>query len=359
MTMTASWWKTKDMKIAAVAVVAYLVFLGYMTVGLGFDLFRSDVLSYWLESFRVVAPFSPWWVPGYPLLIAGLRAITFDSLLPIAVMLIIAGFGYVIAVVAAYRLMQRLGISIAFESAVLFAVFPFVGLTYSVYPAADAIATATLLLCLGAYHRRSWTIFAFLFAALLLVQKAMWFFALPLAIIVFLLHREARLRLVLAMIPLGLWIGGGALHHGDSLWFLRWSVDNLLTSKSALPVMDGILGSLLTGEPNKVVKGVIALTLLITAGFLAYDHFVRRSWVGVTICAGVILMGFAVNQLEVWAVVRFSKVLIVPLASTLEHRNVLTSTSGWRSPVVVGAVILAALMTNVAYGYYIARFFFS
>ena len=60
--------------------IAYVLYLVYLEVGLGFEMLQLDSLSYWEKSLEWRTPYDPWWVPGYPLVIAAVRAITFNIL---------------------------------------------------------------------------------------------------------------------------------------------------------------------------------------------------------------------------------------------------------------------------------------
>src|SRR5262249_2512859 len=143
---------------------------------LGFDMFLSDVSIYWKESLQWRTPFSTWFVPGYSLIIALMRGLTGNILPPIFIMLIISGVSYVIAVRTVYEILQELHSNFSLELALLFSVYPFVGLAYSVYPLADSIATAFLVLCVLAFIQEKWVKFTILAGLALLVHKALWFF---------------------------------------------------------------------------------------------------------------------------------------------------------------------------------------
>jgi hypothetical protein len=73
-------------------------------------------------------------------MIALMRVATFDVLPPIAVMMSITGTFYLIGVAVFGRLSNEVGITSPRELSLLFAAYPFVGLTYRVYPVADGVA---------------------------------------------------------------------------------------------------------------------------------------------------------------------------------------------------------------------------
>jgi hypothetical protein len=342
------------------AVALYALFFVYLKGGLGFDLFRSDVLSYWKYSLTLTNPYSTWWVPGYPAMIALVRAATFDMLPPIAVMMSINGTFYLIGVAVFYRLSNEVAITSPRELSLLFAAYPFVGLTGRVYPGADGVAIGLLLLCLLYYRRERWAPCSVFFGLMILTHKAIWFFALPLFIFAVVKHRQSRLPLLLATVPLLTLILMGAVYHKDILWMVRVSKEIHFTSQSSLPVFDGIVGSLMTGGLAKGVKGLVALGVFLLAAVSVVPCYRRRFWIGVSIALGLIMMGVILNQVEIWALVRFSSVLLLPLGYLLLTRNSGFSCRwGGLTATRFRILFAGAIASNAAFAYYMARIFFA
>ncbi len=349
--------RTTDWRVVAGAAVLFALFLIYLTRVLQFGMLQSDVLNYWKESLRWAAPYSTWWVPGYPLTIALVRAVTFDSLPPLAVMLLITGTFYLVAVKGVYTLAQCVGIPQPSRVAALFAAYPFVGLSYSVYPVADVMATALLVLWLIAYERRQWLRFAVYAACVMMVHKAAWFSVPPLWLFVAIRHKEARAVLPLAVVPLLVWIAAGALHHGDALWFVRWGVDKLVVSRTGLPFADGLIGPFLHGSPAKLLKGLVVLTVASCAVVAGIFAIRQRFWSGVAICLPIVLMSLVINEYEIWAVVRFSRLLVIPVAYMLAHGS--WAADRLRGRAVYAVLLAAAVASNFLYGYYLSTMYFT
>jgi len=348
------------MRLLALTVVLYTFFVLYMKGALAFELFQGDVVSYWNDSLTLATPYSTWWVPGYPAMIASVRAATFGVLPPLAVMMLIAGSSYVIGVAVFALLASEAGITSPREVSLLFAVHPFVGLTSAVYPDADSVATALLLLCLLYYHREQWVSCAVFFGLMILTHKAIWFFALPLGVIAFIKHRESRLPLVVASVPLLALIAAGAAHHNDILWAVRSSMKNLLTSQTSFfPVFDGIVASLIAGGFAKVSKVVLVLSALSLAGMLLLPCYRRRFWIGVSVAVGLLIMAVVVNRDNVWAIFRFSKVLLLPLGYVLlTPDSAFVRRWGGLTPIRFLLLSVGAIASNVAFGYYMAKIYF-
>jgi hypothetical protein len=237
----------------------------------------------------------------------------------------------------------------------LFAAFPFAGLAYSVWPISDITAVALCLLCQLSFVRGRWKSFAVCAACALMVHKVMWFFVPCLMLAAWVTDRKSRPVVPLAVVPLATWVVAGAIHYQDALWFLRWGVEHLVVSRSALPVLDGLIGPFLTGDLNKVLKGCLILGIVATALAILYHSWRRGDWLGTSIAAMLVLVATIMNQYEVWVVARYSKLLMIPLAVTLSHRAIWNRVLDDR--VLFGALLFASIGTNVAFSYYMARFF--
>ena len=181
-----------------------------MSVGLGFSMFQSDVSLYWRDSLTLSTPYSTWWVPLYPALIALVRTTTLGMLPPVATMSLISGVSYVVAVITVHALAIQLRFPYPARVAGLFAVWPVVGLTYSVWPIADVTATAIFLSCLLAFEQRRWPAFTVYAAAAMLTHKSMWFFVPDPNGGRMVQYKESRRLAPLAFVPLFIWMIAGA-----------------------------------------------------------------------------------------------------------------------------------------------------
>jgi len=169
----------------------------------------------------------------------------------------------------------------------------------------------------------------------------------------FIKHKESRVLLPLAGIPLLAWIVCGAFYHEDVLWFARWGIEHLIVSKSGLPICDGIVGPFLSGSIYKMAKGVLvsATVLLSLVTFFCSCRF--RFWSGLSVSLSLILMAVVINQYEIWVVIRFSKVLVIPLAYILSQVDFRPAIR--MSPLFV-ALFLLCIASNLMLGHYMMVF---
>jgi hypothetical protein len=335
----------------------HLAFLFYATRVLGFQVLQADALSYWRESLEWWKPFSAWWVPGYPLTLALVNLLTGHQVSPAALSVATAAAFYLVGVAATRALAVAFGLTprAAASAALVFAVYPFVGLTYTVYPIADAMAIALVLLMWLAFARQRWGLWCLAVAACLLTHKATWFFVMPLVAYAWWWHRDARRWCALAFVPLLGLVIAGAVYHGDPLWMVRWGVGTLVKPRGGLPLLDGTLGLFLTGQPSKVLKGVVVCLVLLMALAIGIESWRRRFAPGILMALPILAMGLIINQYEVWAVVRFSKALVVPAAVCL--MPYLARVSPRTARAVVTALVVTGIATNAAYAFYMVRFF--
>jgi hypothetical protein len=113
--------------------------------------------------------------------------------------------------------------------------------------------------------------------------------------------------------------------------------------------------------------GILSLVVLLSVYLLAAllrnrsapvdGRELYRRLVSAVIPVGILGMAFLLNQHEIWAVVRFSKILILPL---ILQRNRLFGfmPQRLRMPAFY-ALIAAGFITQVAYAWYMAKVFFS
>lgn len=343
--------------LTGIAFFLYVTSLAVFVWGLGFNMFRSDAVAYWRNSFdwgRLL--FSTAWVPGYSAAIALVRIVIFDSLPPLAVMWPLAAVFYVASINIAYRLFSELGVSHPWGFGLAYAVFPFVGLTGAVAPTSGSMAMTTFLLTALAHRRQQWPQLAIYGALALLTHKALWFFLLPLFAITLVTNRGSRRFILLSVIPLGLLWGAGTAYHGNAWWMMARSARQLMWSAGALPAFDGLITSLLSYSGPKLLKGVVVLGLFLLAGALLYRSLRSHFWLGAAICVGTIAMTAVLNQHEVFAVVRFGRLLMIPVASL--GIGALGLPSYWTSRLLVAAFLLGVI-TNFVFALYATQFYFS
>lgn len=338
----------------------------YLGVLLKYKFLISDVLGYWNDSLAWQTPFHPFHVSGYPLMIAGLRGITFNKFPPLALMISINLSAFLASVFLIFQILQESGASedLAVMGAFLFGLWPFVGLTYTVSPLADL--PSIFLFLLGVYLlQRSYTLPAAFFLGLSMVtHKSMWLFV-GLLVVADLLHskeyvsRRSLSFVVLTLLPLGiLWLLGSNYHHSLT-WIFSSNVNGEIASKGTLPILDGLIGTVMGNGLKEFAKGIILISfaaISVASLYMSVRLKYRYSHYGIAISAAVLILFAVLNQYEIWAAVRFSRLLVIPLM-LIANSHFRIKKVAWRSfPVVITLLLL--FLSQFAYAWYMARVYF-
>jgi len=343
-----------------IAILLYFAYLCFILFYLHFDMMRSDVLIYWKNSLSLQKTlFSTWWVPGYSLLIALIRSVTFNLLPPIAIMIFISFTAYILATWFIFKESIELGWDSceAKKIALFFATYPFVGLTYAVYPIADSLAIALFIISFIFIHKTQWKYASLLSGITMLVHKITWFFIPILLLFIFIVNPNSRKYIILAFIPIILLEIIGVFYHHNILWMIQWSKEHLMTPRSQFLLFDGLLGSLIYGDLFDKIKGIIVLIIVIWALSLSWISIRIYYWYGIIIGMSFIIMSAIINQYEIWVIIRFSKILILPSLVPL-----LTIKTKFKKKFLIKSIFVSILIfsiiSNFLYGYYMAKIFF-
>ena len=299
----------------------------------------GDSAWYWRDSLQWWTPFNPYHVPGFALTIALLRSASFGLLPPAVVLTSITWAALLAGAWAVYRSVELSGAGkgLAALAACLYGLWPCVGLTTAVFPDADAPALALLLLGLLALQSARPRTAAVLFGLALVFHK----FNLPFVGFILLADilggRGRRWRDAVSIAALLLPITAtwllGALHHRSPLWILSTSLNVGAETRNSWPILGGIVASVLAGGAKSIVKGgmVVGFTALAVTLLLLTIRKKGPNWqYGLAISAGCLFFFFFLTELEIWAAVRLSRLLVLPLAWNMAGVRAGDLLPGWR-----------------------------
>jgi hypothetical protein len=298
------------------------------------------------------------------LTIALLRGATLGLLPPAVVMMTITFAAVMISAWAVYRLIEISGAGKdrALQGACLYGLWPCVGLTVAVFPYADDSALALLLtglLALQCSHPRK---AAALFGLAAVFHKSTWLFTALLIVADIYRGKGKSWRDPLALAFLGLpliavWLLG-TWHYGSPAWMLATSLGVGSEMRASWPILDGIVGAVSAGGMKAVVKGGLVVGLALTAVVSLYASLRSKQpnrACGIAISLGCLFFFIFLTRPEIWAAVRFSKLLVLPLAWSMAERPIK------RSPLWLGifiVVLLVLLASQFALMWYSARVFY-
>jgi len=332
---------------------------------LGFDVFQSDVKGYWIDSENIKTPFHPFHVPGYPFLITILRFLTVDSLSPSTYLHIISFISFALALTLVLEIgrMYDVNEKNAFVLAMLFLFWPMVGITYVVYPLADALALFVFLLGVFCFLIKKNMLGALVFAFALFVHKALWVY-IAIGYLIFALRFWSTLRFkifiygTVIFIPLLIFALIGSFHHNSLTWIISSNLNVELAPRSGLPFLDGLLGTFLKPGISSMVKGGIlifqflfAFLMLFTAFRIQYNGW---EW-GASISIATLMLMIFLNQYEIWASIRFGRLLVVPFLGYLGNKYVIYQSKVGKIVVILLAGIL--LVSQLFYAWYLKYYF--
>ncbi len=345
----------------------------------------GDVYTYWKESLTWGLPFHPHHPPGYPWLIAAWHTVAGTWLGPLVIMqtftfLFLMGGALLMIPLCRQAGIAKRGWAMAF----LFIAWPFVGSLYAVFPQIDAIVLFLLILGILLAMNSRWMASGAVLGAATMMHPVAWIFT-PLLLIAAWaawvwerkqpasLPRSINTRQLLAMTALAiapmviLWIWQTIITK-DPLWTIASIVQAQVVSQGSLPVLDGWVGTVIgKGISGWAKVGILSLVVLTAVCILvrvladqvtqsnARDFY--RKVVSILIPAVVLGMAIVLNQHEIWAVMRFSKMLILPM---ILYRDRLFGfvPQRLRMP-VLGVLIGLSFLTQVVYAWYMANVFFS
>ena len=353
-------------KVTITAIGSFLLVWWWLAVVLQFHFMRSDVAGYWRDSLAWQTPFNPDHVPGYPLLIAALRFLTAEQIEPVGLFWSVTFCAHIAGALAVYSsVTSRTDQHIGFLSAILFILWPFVGTTYVVYPIADSIALALIawgvtLLLSERFHAA-----AILLGLATVIHKGTWPFVILLLLAGIITHhrRFPWTTLLIAACPLGLLCVAGMIENDyGPFWLVSVSLPIQFATKSSLPVLDGLVGTILKGGMKNLAKSVIlwahvaVLVTLCVALFRWRDPATK--WLGLAIVGGLLFLYSGLNQNIIWAAMRYSKIAALPLGFYLGTQPRVAAALAQHRWIIVPLVVVL-LASQFAYCWYMVDVFFA
>ncbi len=349
----------------ACGLLSFFVVWFYLTGYLATDVFISDIPVYWQNSDEVTAPYDRYHPPGYGMVLALARLVTFDHFQPVKVMAAVSALFYIAgALVVVACAGQRASATVAGISGLLFLLWPLVGVTYVVYPVADSLAMFLVALCIWLLlgERFGW---AWLVCAMLMItHKGTWPFVGLLMMCAVLQHwRQLGVRLAFAAlvpVPIVTVWAMGAKHYNSATWMFSKSVTADVASRGPVPVLDGLFGTVLSGTTTGVIKGLAAWGVLLLCVVLVIAAWretkTAATWYGLALVNGVLFLTMVLNQNTIWAAIRFSKILVIPAAWSLGALLPFEGRPRARG-VAVGVVLLVLLASQLAFAWHFATAF--
>lgn len=337
------------------AISLWIIAYGFVTI-MDFNIMIGDVYSYWEDSNKIGEEIHPFHVPGWPILIAVSHELL-PSIDPALLMQILAFLAWLSGIAIVYKVFRRLQLRNSWYGALFFGVYAFAGLSYVVFPIADSLAIFIIVLCILGYLQENRLLLILGLASGLLIHKGLW----PvLGILAVLSVRNKRLSItevVISGIPFMIYWLIGISNFSDYLWIVRSNIEVEVASRSTFPLFDGFISTIQEGGIASILKVIILLTIFLTAVGLSWAHEIRRKQnIFLSLTLPILLMGFILNGHEIWAMVRFGRLLILPLWFVLNEREWKVGTINL-NPLLVPIIVLG-FGSNLVFLYYMNNVFF-
>ena len=335
---------------------------------LDIDILRSDARDYWLDSLSLKMPFHPFHVPGYPVVIAFFRFITQNYFAPSFYLQLISFIAFSVALYLLGKINKLASVSnhISFYAVSLFILWPFVGIVYVVYPSADSLAIVAYLLGLFLLQKEKTYMGSFIWAGALFVHKAMWLFiGISWLFWAYKSFQKEKKQTIISgaiiFLPLVLFTVIGSFTHGSLTWIISNNLSVEISSKSNLPILDGLLGTLQKGGGQALAKGGVLLFQFFLTIFLAIYAYKKQyhGWeFGFAISLTVFILMAILNQYEIWASLRFGRLLVLPLAKTFDIAFSSKTLQNNRTVLVLMVIIgLLLYISQHFYAWYLTVYF--
>ncbi|PKO09644.1 MAG: hypothetical protein CVU40_10140 [Chloroflexi bacterium HGW-Chloroflexi-2] len=362
------------MRIYKIRIVGILLLLlipvGLFYLLLEFNFLQSDIAAYWQDSLNWQAPFHKFHVPGYPLVIAFLRGISFGIFPPIILMQLITFISLVFSFFYLEKIFKKNKILknnyILFLLG-LFTLWPFVGISTIVFPLADIVALSLFIIGLFFFIHNKHSIGSILWGLSLITHKAIWVFVVFAFMALFISYKDKKIMdwaksAIIILFPIFiLWLSG-SFYHQDSLWLVSSNLEVEFQSKGTLPIMDGLIGTLLSGGLRAVVKGGLILFVFASSIILGVYLWIKKPshWqIGIAVCLSVFILSISLNQHEIWAAVRFGRLLVIPLAFVFPLLIEKISLSKKVEKTIIYTILFLLYVSQFTFAYYMAKIFFN
>jgi hypothetical protein len=350
-----------------VLIALFLLLALFFATILHFNFMRSDVLSYWQESYNWKTPYYEH-PPLYALSIAFFRTITFNTLNPVVLMMTINLLTFSVCVICIYQFIRNAEGNhiVAAFGTILFGLWPFVGLTFTVMPIADSPAISLTLAGFIALQKSRRPLAALLLGLAIITHKGVWPIIGLIILADFYMRREffskknfAYLAIILFPLIL-LWIAGSFYHHSIT-WLMERSIQVNTSVSGGYPILDGLIGTFQEGGLKGIFKGLVVLSFIILSivtlvtsikfKFKYYEYCIA-------IAIGVLLLFLFSSVETIWGPVRYSKFLVMPLMlsvnSYFKEKTIKPVSVSWSILLFAGLFI-----SQLAYAWYMAVIYFA
>lgn len=341
---------SQDLRYTIILAFSSLVVIYVILFFNDFDFISSDTAKYISrsESWESVL-FDRFHLPLYPLLLRILNfvpaTVTTAIFSVTSYILSIYVMSLILGKFSENRYYQLLGL-------LVFSVWPFIGVTEVAIARADTLAILFLLLSILMYLDGKSNYLVLYIWLGFFTHKALWVF-LGLIVVISLIQRTNLLHarhLIVLVIPPVLFFLAGMNYYQNPVWMLSSNLSTELAPSGSVWIASGILGNLLSSNIADIAQGLSLLMVWLTAVVLLVV-LRRKMLILLVLIIPVVLYGLVLNDHEIWAMLRFSKPLAIPIVYVIDKsqlaKNMLTKLGS-------AVLIILSFASNVGFAIYVA-----
>ncbi|MDO9546662.1 MAG: hypothetical protein Q7J07_07935 [Pelolinea sp.] len=299
--------------------------------------------------------FEPAIQPLYPAIVRGLTEL-FPQIEPAMIGQFVSFVSYIVAVAFMHKLFQLLNVKKTVEMTLIWAMFPFVGVTMSVYPRANALLLLFTVLCFWSYVKNNTLIFIITVSLLPLIHKSSLFFLIFLIPIAFFEKKIKWWMVLLTGFPTLLYIFLGILEHDT---FLRYFQPHKgITPVTSLLLGDGLLGTIILGIRGSIpdmIQGMIVISYFIFAIYLLLSKIWKGQLFILSAILPVIILGLVLPAREIWSLINYTSFFVISISLLDWHDENYLGKKKFKWVYIF--LISCAYFSQFAYALYDLRFY--
>lgn len=320
----------------------------------GMDFIKeTDSLWYWRTVLNLDA-FDPAIQPLYPIIVRGLIEL-FPEIPQGFLGQLVSLCCYALSVPFMYQIFKVLNVSKPTEMTFLWALFPFTGVTLSVYPRANALLLLFTVLAFWGYIKNKPSVFLISVALLPLIHKSALFLLIFLIPIALFEKKITWWMLVLVCMPTLAYILMGTMKHGSILWYFNYY--QRYTPVTSLPLVDGLLGSVvlgLRGSLTDLIQGVITLGYYLLAFYLLFSKVWQKHLFLLSAILPILVLGLALPNDQIMSLITYTSFSIMPFSlSRWQEENWLGKKHlAW----VTWTIVICAFLSQIGFSFYALQY---
>ncbi len=320
---------TQDRFLGLLILTGILTFvcLNFIINFASFDFYASDLGVYLNWSYDLKSHREPQQLPGYPFLLFFFRELTFGSLDNIFIAQLIVISFWAILVISVREILLKIAPRLSKFGTVVFAFYPFFGISFASYPLVDIIAHALLALSIYFGLKKQISFFILCVIAGTFLHKAMW--PTYLLFCTFLLYKKdiSFRNLIVISVPLAsyyLYLFLLQNREFEELGILRNLSTNFNLNDSEY-IFQGLLETLKNDSFTiKFWKGICFLVVMIATLFLTLISFLKKDYFNLIFCLPILGIGLFINEFTSSAFLRHSKFILFPMCCFFAQSTALT-----------------------------------